>query len=118
VLNSISIRSGPIAVISEQEVADITRLLRLLVTQVENSGPAGVTLRPDAALFQIATKILNASPEERASTRTALMALRDLVWRVDSVRSMLAVNGADPAIAEALNLLDTSDIHLFLRQEP
>jgi hypothetical protein len=47
-----------------------------------------------------------------------MMVLRDLVWRVDSVRNVLASNAAGPAVAEAVNLLDTSDIHLFPRREP
>lgn len=99
-----------------QEFADVVRLLRLLIGQVEAG--SGVMLTRDGALFQAACRLLDASPEQRETTRTALMVLRDLVWRVDSVRNVLASNAEDPAVAEALSLLDTSDIHLFLRQEP
>jgi hypothetical protein len=100
-----------------QEFADVVRLLRLLIGQVE-AGSSGVMLTRESALFQTACRLLDASPEQRETTRTALMVLRDLVWRVDSVRNVLAANAADPVVAEALSLLDTSDIHLFLRQEP
>lgn len=102
---------------SDQETADITRLLRLLVAQIECAGENGVTLTPDAALYRAAVRILDASPEVRGSTPTATMALRDLVWRVDSVRFVLSAHTTDTEVAEALSLLDTSDIHLFLRQE-
>jgi len=101
-----------------QDPADLMPLLRLFVTQVQSSGQNGVTLTANSALFQTACRILDASPAERKSTRTALMALRDLVWRVDSVRSVLASHDAEPAVAEAIELLDTSDIHQFLGQEP
>lgn len=100
-----------------QEFADVVRLLRLLISQVE-ANSSGVILTRDSALFHAACRILDASPGQRETTRTALMVLRDLVWRVDSVRNVLASNAADPAVSEALSLLDTSDIHLFLRQEP
>jgi hypothetical protein len=46
------------------------------------------------------------------------MALHDLVWCVDSVRSVRSSDAAEPSIAEVHNLIDTSDIHLFLSQEP
>lgn len=100
-----------------QEFADVVRLLRLLISQVE-AGSSSVTLTRDSALFHAACRLLDASPEQRETTRTALMVLHDLVWRVDSVRNVLASSAADPAVEEALGLLDTSDIHLFLRQEP
>jgi hypothetical protein len=109
--------SDPTPVPGTQEFADVVRLLRLLVGQVE-AGSSSVTLTRDSALFRTACRLLDASPEQRETTRTALMVLRDLVWRVDSVRNVLASNAADPVVAEALSLLDTSDIHLFLRQEP
>lgn len=117
-LSFVSDQSERAFVAGTQEAADVLRLLRLLIARVEGSGPSGVTLSSDEPLFQIAKQMLDASPEQRASTRTALMTLRDLVWRVDSVRSMLSPHIAEPAIAEALELLDTSDIHQFLRQEP
>jgi hypothetical protein len=94
------------------------RLLRLLVAQAERAGSTGVMLTRDGALHQTARRMLDASPEERGTTRTAWMALRDLVWRFDSVRSMLSPHAAEPAVAGALRLRGTSDIHLFLRQEP
>jgi hypothetical protein len=102
----------------DPEQADIKRLLRLLVTQIECAGESGVKLTADAALYRAALRTLEATPEMRASTRTALMALRDLAWRVDSVRFVLSAHSTDPEVAEALSLLDTSDIHMFLRQEP
>lgn len=117
-LNSNRDRSEANNVVREQEVADIVRLLRVLVADVEAAGPSGVQLTTGSAVFRIARQILDASPEQRASTRTALMTLRDLVWRVDTVRSVLSSDSSEPAISEALNWLDTADIHLFLRQEP
>jgi hypothetical protein len=101
-----------------QEFADTVRLLRLLVAEVQRAGPAGFTLTAESALFQTACRMLDATPAERESTRTALMVLRDLVWRVDSVRNDLSRFSVDSKIAEALSLLDTADIHFFLRQEP
>ena len=94
------------------------RLLRPLVAQAERAGSTGVMLTRDGALLHAARRMLEASPEERAGTRTAWMALRDLVWRFDLVRSMLSPHAAEPAVAGALRLLGTSDIHLFLRHEP
>lgn len=118
VLNSNRDQSEAINVVREQEVADIVRLLRILFADVEAAGPSGVQLTTGSAVFHIARQMLDASPEQRASTRTALMTLRDLVWRVDTVRSVLSSYSSEPAIGEALSWLDTSDIHLFLRQEP
>lgn len=101
-----------------QHRADCLRVMRFFVAEVMQAGPEGTVISTRSALFQIACRMLNDGPDERGSTRTALMALRDLVWRVDSVRSVLATHEAEPALTEALKLLDTSDIHLFLKQEP
>jgi hypothetical protein len=117
-LRPIQGQPGPDVVPSLQYMADMMRLLRLFVTQVQSSGLNGVTLTVNSALFQTACRMLDASPAERESTRAALMTLRDFVWRVDSVRSVLASHDAEPAVAEAIKLLDTSDIHQFLGQEP
>jgi len=43
------------------------------------------------------------------------MTLRDLVWRVDMFRELIT-QGA--AVEDTIELLDTDDIHAFLRQEP
>jgi hypothetical protein len=117
-LRPIQDQPSSVAPLRLQDTADMMRLLRLFVTQVQSAGPKGVTLTANSALFQMACRMLEASPAERESTRTALMALRDLVWRVDSVRSVLASHDAEPPVAEAIKLLDTLDIHQFLRQEP
>lgn len=109
--------SDPSSVAIGQQFADIMRLLRLVIDQVDANAD-GIRLTRDSALFHAAFGLLDASPEQRGSTRTALMVLRDLVWRVDSVRAVLRPHDAEPHVAEALGLLDTSDIHLFLKQEP
>jgi hypothetical protein len=109
--------SDSIRVPKSQEFADVVRQLRLLIGKVEASS-SSVTLAPDGALLHAACRLLDPSPEQREAMRTALMVLRDLVRRVDSVRNVLVSNAADPAVAEALGLHDKSEIHLFLRQEP
>lgn len=100
-----------------QEFADIVRLLRLLVGQVEAT-PSGVVLTRESVVYRAVCGLLDATPEQRAATRTAIMILRDLLWRADTVRSMLESRMNDPAIAEAVSLLETADVHQFLRQEP
>ena len=47
-------------------------------------------------------------------SRTATMALRDLVWRVDTARGLLVDKVGDRARQEVEALLDTADIHAFL----
>jgi hypothetical protein len=117
-LRPIQDQPSPVASLRLQDAADMMRRLRLFVAQVQSARPTSITRTANSAFFQTACRILDASPTERESTRTALMALRDIVWRVDSVRSVRVSHDAEPPIAEANKLLDTSDIHLFLRQEP
>lgn len=118
VLNSGRDRLQATKFIREREVADAVRLLRILVADIRAAGPSGVHLTATGALFQLACQVIEASPEERASAGIALTALREFVWRVDSVRSALSSYSSEPAIGEALNWLNTSDIHVYLRQDP
>lgn len=109
--------SGDLPVFGTQRFADVMRLLRLLIGQVE-AGSSDVVLTRESAMYQAACRLLDATPEHRAATRTAIMALRDLLWRVDTVRSILESHTNDPTIAEAVRWLETSDVHQFMRQEP
>jgi hypothetical protein len=115
VLNSDPVQSDQTTVPSGQRVADVMRLPRLVAAQVESAGSDGARLAAANGLLQAARRIPDASPEQGASAR---MPVRDLVWRVDSARFVRFAHGAETAIAEAVNLPDTSDIHLLLRQEP
>lgn len=101
-----------------QAVADVIRSLRLLFAEIEASPSGCATLERGHAIYRVAERLFYADANGRASNRTAVMTLRDLVWRVDSVRYVLAERlGADEGAA-LLCLLDTTDVHDFLRQEP
>lgn len=100
------------------EVTDVIRVMRLLLTAVEMSGEEGLWLTNDSPLVGLARTLVGGGGANHHSSRTALMALRDLVWRVDNARVLLEPR-LDPAgRAELASLLATDDIHTFLRQEP
>ncbi|WP_181705308.1 hypothetical protein [Chthonobacter rhizosphaerae] len=66
----------------------------------------------------MARTLVGGSGADHHSTRTAMMALRDLVWRVDSARALLEQRLDAAGRMELAALLTTDDIHVFLKQEP
>ncbi|WP_181702133.1 hypothetical protein [Chthonobacter albigriseus] len=100
------------------DVTDVVRVLRLLLTAVEMSGEDGLRLTNDAPLVGLARTLVGGTGAYHHSSRTALMALRDLVWRVDSAKALLEQRMDAEGRAELAALLATDDIHMFLRQEP
>lgn len=100
------------------DVTDVIRVMRLLLTAVEMSGDEGLRLTNNSPLVGLARTLLGGTGTDHHSSRTALMALRDLVWRVDSARALLEPRLDAAGRAELAALLATDDIHIFLRQEP
>jgi hypothetical protein len=100
------------------DLAHVLRLMRLLLTAVDYAGDEGLRLTRDSAVVGLARSLVGRGGEAPHSSRTAVMALRDLVWRVDTARGLIARH-LDPAGRTELDLLlATDDIHEFLRQEP
>ena len=100
------------------DLAHVLRLMRLLLTAVDYAGDEGLRLTRDSAVVGLARTLVGRNSETPHSSRTALMALRDLVWRVDTARGLISRH-LDPAGRTELDLLlATDDIHEFLRQEP
>lgn len=101
-----------------RDSADVMQLLRRLVAHIEDAGSAGVRLTPEHELFHAAKQTLTVTSAGRTSAHRSCTALHDLVWRVDCVRSVRSKTVMTPSLSEALDFLETSDIHRFLRQEP
>jgi len=100
------------------DLGHVLRLMRLLLTAVDYAGADGLMLERDSALVGLVRTLVGRQGACPHSSRTAVMALRDLVWRVDTARSMLAARVDEAGRHELDVLLATDDIHLFLRQEP
>lgn len=98
--------------------ADLLRLLGLLVVAVDCAGPDGLRLTNGSALVALARTVIDGSARDPQATRSALMALRDLVWRVDVARSLIEPWLDEQRRGDLAALLDTDDIHAFLRREP
>lgn len=103
---------------SNQALADGLRLIRLFLHEVEASGPIGARLTPDSPLISVARQLLDAGPTERAANRTALMLLRDVTWRMESALHLVKETVAEPESSALVELLDTTEIRAFLKQEP
>jgi hypothetical protein len=102
----------------KRDSADVMQVLRLLVAKIEGAGSVGVRLTTEHEFFHAAKQTLTVTSAGRASARSLCAALGDLVWRVDCVRSVLSKPVMTPSLSEALDFLETSDIHHLLRQEP
>ncbi|BBE70612.1 hypothetical protein [Oharaeibacter diazotrophicus] len=100
-----------------EDLGHVLRLMRLLLTAVDYAGTDGLTLERDSALVGLVRTLVGRQGTSPHSTRTAVMALRDLVWRVDTARALLSARVDEAGRRELDVLLDTDDIHLFLRQE-
>lgn len=104
----------------EQERAwlvEAARLMRLLLAAAEHAPDGILTLQSDAPILTLARRAVGATADDIESTRTAMMALRDLVWRVDSARGLLEQRLGEADRAEVGLLLATDDIHRFLDRE-
>ncbi len=93
----------------------LLRLMQLVLAGVDSSGSEGCRLTRDSAIVSVARALVGEATEWTAASRTATMALRDLVWRVDTARGLLLEKVGDRARKEVEALLDTADIHAFLK---
>ncbi|MBS1165040.1 MAG: hypothetical protein H6R00_1065 [Proteobacteria bacterium] len=103
----------------EQGVTDdsgaLLRLMQLVLAGVDASGSEGCRLTRDSAIVSVARALVGEATDWTAASRTATMALRDLVWRVDTARGLLLDKVSDRARKDVEALLDTADIHAFLK---
>lgn len=93
----------------------LLRLMQLVLAGVDSSGNEGCRLTRDSAIVSVARALVGEATDWTAASRTATMALRDLVWRVDTARNLLLDKVGDRARKEVESLLDTADIHAFLK---
>lgn len=93
----------------------LLRLMQLVLAGVDASGSEGCRLTRDSAIVSVARALVGEATDWTAASRTATMALRDLVWRVDTARGLLLDKVGDRARKEVEALLDTADIHAFLK---
>lgn len=92
----------------------LLRLMQLVLASVEASGTEGCRLTRDSAIVSVARALVGEATNWSAASRTTTMALRDLVWRVDTARGLIIDKVGDRARQEVEALLDTADIHAFL----
>lgn len=109
--------AGQRPAVEAEDLGHVLRLMRLLLTAVDYAGSDGLTLERDSALVGLVRTLVGRQGICPHTTRTAVMALRDLVWRVDTARALLSARVDEDGRRELDMLLDTDDIHLFLRQE-
>lgn len=93
----------------------LLRLMQLVLAGVDASGSEGCRLTRDSAIVSVARALVGEATDWTAASRTATMALRDLVWRVDTARGLLLDKVGDRARKDVEALLDTADIHAFLK---
>ncbi len=103
---------------ANEDLSYVLRLMRLLITAVDYAGAEGLKLDRDSALVGLARSLVGKAGVSPHSSRTAVMALRDLVWRVDTARGLIGARLDEAGQRELDLLLATEDIHDFLRQEP
>lgn len=94
-------------------------LLRQIVEVVDQSPDGRANLSADSLTFSVARRILDSKERHVEIERTALMALRDLVWRIDTAKFFLrdaAKTQKDRELTDmVLEILDTSDIDELVR---
>lgn len=95
----------------------VLRMMRLLLTAVDHAGENGLTLSVDSALVTVLRRLVAEATGSPHSSRTAIMALRDLAFRVEASRVLLSERFGPEVAREVAVLLDTSDIRTFLDQE-
>ena len=59
----------------------LLRLMQLVLAGVDASGSDGCRLTRDSAIVSVARALVGEATDWTAASRTATMALRDLVWR-------------------------------------
>lgn len=91
------------------------RLMQLVLTAVDSAGADGYRLTRDSAVASLARALVGEATGGAGTGRTAMMALRDLVWRVDMARELLLGRVSAKEAKEVSSLLDTADIHAFIR---
>ncbi len=98
---------------------DLARVLRLLVTAIDAAEDGAIELRRDSPLVTLARSLVFGGERVREMARTSNMALRDLVWRVDTARALLEMRCQEEDQRSELRLLlATDDIHDFLHHRP
>jgi hypothetical protein len=97
------------------DAVDVRVLVRLLLAAADGSVDDAPRLTNDAAIDGLARRLVEAVRNADHRTRTAEMALRDLVWRVDTARVMIEPKLQEVGCGELADLLATDDIHALLR---
>ena len=90
-------------------------LMQLVLTAVDAAGSDGYRLTHDSAVASLARALVGEATVGAGMGRTAMMALRDMVWRVDMARELLLSRLGAKDAKEVEALLDTADIHAFIR---
>lgn len=93
----------------------LLRLMQLVLSSVDAAGADGCRLTRESAIVAVARALIGEATDQTSVSRTAMMALRDLVWRVDTARGLLIEKVGERARQELELLLDTADVHAFLR---
>lgn len=106
--------TAPAEAESGSAVADVRVLVRLMLAGADET-LHGSRLTNEAAIDALARRLIDAARGTDGRTRTAVMALRDLVWRVDTARVLIAPKLQEIGSGELADLLATDDIHALLR---
>lgn len=97
-------------------------LLRKIIEAVDNAPGGRAQLASDSLTCSVARRILAEDESELETERTALMALRDLIWRIDTAKFFLrdaTKAKPDQDLAEmVIEILDTSDMDALVRGGP
>lgn len=93
----------------------LLRLMQLVLSTVDEAGDEGCRLTRESAIVAVARALIGEATDPTSVSRTAMMTLRDLVWRVDTARGLLIEKIGERARLELETLLDTADVHAFLR---
>ncbi|HUG60415.1 MAG TPA: hypothetical protein VMP03_01145 [Methylomirabilota bacterium] len=91
-------------------------LVRLMLASGCIEPETSTLLTNETAVDGLARKLTGETGGKVAGTRTAVMALRDLVWRVDTARVLIEPRLDAAGCAELAELLSTEDIHALLRE--
>jgi hypothetical protein len=98
---------------------DVRILVRLLLAAAGADGDEPETdatwLTNETAVDALARRLIDAIRNADGRTRTAEMALRDLVWRVDTARVLIEPKLKEAGSGPLADLLSTDDIHALLR---
>lgn len=78
-----------------QQVADILRYLRLLVSEVQGAGGDAIPLEGSSPLITMAQQLLE-DPGTQQANRTAVVNLRDFVWQVDMFKELVRGGASVP----------------------